>query len=76
MIMMNAKILQKELVDQAQLHKFKDSEKNKKIEDLENVQKGALRELERVTNELFKVKEEQADTTKSNVNNILKISGL
>ena len=29
---MNAKILQKELVDQAQLHKFKDSEKNKKIE--------------------------------------------
>ena len=29
---MNAKLLQKELVDQAQLHKFKDSEKNKKIE--------------------------------------------
>ena len=50
--------------------------KNKKIEDLENVQKGALRELEKVTNELFKVKEEQADTTKSNVNNILKITGL
>ena len=50
--------------------------KNKKIEDLENVQKGALRELEKVTNELFKVKEEQADTTKSNVNNIHKITGL
>ena len=31
--MMNAKLLQKELVDQAQLHKFKDSEKNKKIEN-------------------------------------------
>jgi len=28
----NAKLLQKELIDQAQLHKFKDCEKNKKIE--------------------------------------------
>ena len=28
----NAKLLQKELIDQAQLHKFKDCDKNKKIE--------------------------------------------
>ena len=30
--MASAKLLQKELVDQAQLHKFKDNEKNQKIE--------------------------------------------
>lgn len=28
----NARLLQKELIDQAQLHKFKDGDKNKKIE--------------------------------------------
>ena len=32
-VIVNAKLIQKELTDQAQLHKFKDSEKNKKIEE-------------------------------------------
>ena len=31
--LMNAKLIQKELIDQAQLHKFKDGDKNKKIQE-------------------------------------------
>ena len=50
-------------------------QKNKIIEDLRNVQKGAF-ELEKVTEELSNVKKELHDTIESNVNNILKITGL
>ena len=51
-------------------------QKNKNIEELRNVQQKGAFELEKATEELSNVKKELHDTIESNVNNILKITGL
>ena len=89
-MVVNAKLIQKELTDQAQLHKFKDSEKNKKIEEkfqkysllakdkqsIERLRKKVTHDIEHQIKDLLLLRGEIAKMAGINVDEIVVPGGL